>query len=192
MGRKVRIESEDGILTIRTAPIFQRLLAPEHKGSRCTPANAAHSPPRRSPAPARARRSARRPSSLSAKLINHLLLRRTPVGHPRRNLRRRRPRSRYQITRWLPATHLPPPTHPPPHLILRASRRQLRPISAMIAARSNIFSTSKKSPSKIKQRGPRAQDPFPIAAPLRGRRQRAATVQNSVLPVQSTSMISMG
>src|SRR6516225_2275846 len=27
----------------------------EHKGSRCTPAHAAHSPPRRSPAPARAR-----------------------------------------------------------------------------------------------------------------------------------------
>jgi hypothetical protein len=27
MGRKVRIESEDGILTIRTAPIFQPLLA---------------------------------------------------------------------------------------------------------------------------------------------------------------------
>ena len=25
MGRKVRIESEDGILTIRTAPIFQPL-----------------------------------------------------------------------------------------------------------------------------------------------------------------------
>src|SRR5262249_473208 len=34
--------------------------------------NAAHSPPRRSPAPARARRSARRPNSLSAKLINRL------------------------------------------------------------------------------------------------------------------------
>ena len=30
----------------------------EHKGSRCTPANAAHSPPRRSPAPARARHAA--------------------------------------------------------------------------------------------------------------------------------------
>src|SRR6516162_6552854 len=29
----------------------------ERKGSRCTPANAAHSPPRRSPAPARARRT---------------------------------------------------------------------------------------------------------------------------------------
>ena len=29
-----------------------------HKGSRCTPANAAHSPPRRSPAPARARHAA--------------------------------------------------------------------------------------------------------------------------------------
>src|SRR5262249_18441077 len=33
----------------------------EGKGPRCPPANAAHSPPRRSPAPARARRSARRP-----------------------------------------------------------------------------------------------------------------------------------
>ena len=43
MGRKVRIESEDGILIIRTAPIFQ---------------------PRR--------------------LINRLLLQRTPVRHPRR------------------------------------------------------------------------------------------------------------
>src|SRR6516162_4454784 len=55
----------NGVLTIRTAPIFQPLLAParykglwEHKGSRCTPANAAHSPPRRSPAPARARHAA--------------------------------------------------------------------------------------------------------------------------------------
>jgi hypothetical protein len=63
----------NGVLKISTAPIFQPLLAParykgawEHKGSRCTPANAAHSPPRWSPAPARARRSARRPSSLSA------------------------------------------------------------------------------------------------------------------------------
>src|SRR5262245_42728338 len=41
----------NGVLKIRTAPIFQPLLARRatrtlHKGSRCTPANAAHSPPR--------------------------------------------------------------------------------------------------------------------------------------------------
>jgi len=39
MGRKVRIESEDGILTIRTAPIFQPRLAPaRYKGSGSTKA----------------------------------------------------------------------------------------------------------------------------------------------------------
>src|SRR5262245_3312224 len=54
----------NGVLKIRTAPIFQPLLAPaRYKGSgstkaRCTPANAAHSPPRRPPAPARARHAA--------------------------------------------------------------------------------------------------------------------------------------
>jgi hypothetical protein len=39
MGRRVRIESDDGILTIRTAPIFQPLLAPaRYKGSGSTKA----------------------------------------------------------------------------------------------------------------------------------------------------------
>src|SRR5262249_41371355 len=55
----------NGVLKTRSAPIFQPLLAAgalqglwEHKGPRCPPANAAHSPPRRSPAPARARHAA--------------------------------------------------------------------------------------------------------------------------------------
>src|SRR5262249_10578664 len=55
MGRKVRIESDD-VLIIRTAPIFQPLLAPaRYKDSAqrlaMYPANAAHSPPRRPPPP---------------------------------------------------------------------------------------------------------------------------------------------
>src|SRR5215467_6335785 len=45
----------------------------EHKGSRCTPANAAHSPPRRSPAPARARHQRQTAKLTLSQLINRLL-----------------------------------------------------------------------------------------------------------------------
>ena len=84
----------------------------EHKGSRCTPANAAHSPPRRSPAPARARHAARK-LTLS-QLINRLLPQRTPVRHRRSN-RRRLVRPNNQITRALAPPSLPRPPSPTPH-----------------------------------------------------------------------------
>jgi len=56
----------------------------EHKGSRCTPANAAHSPPRRSPAPARVSpRSGQTAKLTLSQLINRLLPQRAPVWHER-------------------------------------------------------------------------------------------------------------
>src|SRR6516225_11878928 len=92
----------------------------EHKGSRCTPANAAHSPPRRSPAPARARHAARK-LTLS-QLINRLLPQRTPVRHRRSN-RRRLVRPNNQITRALAPPGLPRPPSPTPHDLTPKLRR---------------------------------------------------------------------
>jgi len=98
----------NGVLKIRTTPIFQPLLAParykgfwERKGSRCTPTNAAHSPP---PAVAStgssSPRSAKTAKLTLSQLINRLLPQRTPVRHRRSN-RRRLVRPNNQITRAL-------------------------------------------------------------------------------------------
>ena len=94
MGRKKRSESDD-VLTIAPRPSFSRCgrrrATRRHKGSRCTPANAAHSPPRRSPAPARARHGSA-PAPQTAKLtlsqlINRLLPQRAPkvFRYPEKN-----------------------------------------------------------------------------------------------------------
>jgi hypothetical protein len=48
---------------------------------------------------------------------------------------------------------------------LRGIARLIRPISAMIAARSNIFSTPKKSQGKISLGGRRAEAHDPYATP---------------------------
>src|SRR5262249_16202633 len=75
----------------------------EHKGSRCTPANAAHSPPRRAPAPGRARHPPPTPQPHSHPTHPPP----PPTSLPRAIF--------YHIPAALPVTPSPLPPPPPPH-----------------------------------------------------------------------------
>src|SRR5215510_1192354 len=93
MGRKVRIESDD-VLIIRTAPIFQPLLAPARYKDSAQKARDVPPPMPRIVRPGgRQHRlelaTQRQTAKLTlSQLINHLLPQRAPVRHRRSNRRR--------------------------------------------------------------------------------------------------------
>src|SRR5262249_43399701 len=120
----------NGVLKVRTAPIFQPLLAPaRYKGSGSTKAPDVPSPmPRIGPGGRQHRlelTTQRQTAKLTlSQLINRLLPQRTPVRHRPSN-RRRLVRPNNQITRALAPPSFPRPPSPPPHDLtpkLRATR----------------------------------------------------------------------
>ena len=144
MGRKVRIESDD-VLIIRTAPIFQPLLAPaRYKGSGSTKARDVPPPMPRIVRPGgRQHRlelaTQRQTAKLTlSQLINRLLPQRAPVRHRRSN-RRRLVRPNNQITRALAPPSLPRPPSPTPH--------DLTPNSAPLAQASSADKPPAPAPS---------------------------------------------
>src|SRR5262247_2325748 len=111
----------NGVLKIRTAPIFQPLLAPaRYKGSGSAKARDVPPPMPRIVRPGgRQHRlelaTQRQTAKLTlSQLINRLLPQRTPVRHRRSN-RRRFVRPNNQITRALAPPSLPRPPSPTPH-----------------------------------------------------------------------------